>query len=95
MIRLSEEIEVVANALFLLSCVLITVHSYINYKKRKFTQLFITFGYLLLSIGMAITLIKIIMDLDRLFLLIGLPFGIGGILLIFIGLAKERRKKNA
>ena len=95
MIRLNEQFKVVVDLLFLLSCIAITIHSYINYKKRKFSQLFITYGYLLLSIGMAITLVKLIMDLDRLFLLMGIPFGIGGIVLIFIGLAKERHRKDA
>ena len=95
MIKINDQFKVVVDFLFMLSCILITIHSYINYKKRKFTQLFITYGYLLLSIGMAITLVELIMHVSRLFLLTGVPFGIVGIILIFVGLAKERHKKNA
>lgn len=94
MIELYEEYSIVIFLLFLITCIIITIWSYISYRKRKYTQLLVTYGYLLLTIGVAITVIKIIIGINRKFFPIAVPFGIIGFILVIIGNKKERRKNN-
>ncbi len=94
MIGLYEEYKLIIFSLLLIICIIITIWSYIGYRKRKYNQLFITYGYIFLTIGMAITIFKIILHKDRIFFPIVLPFAIIGLVLVTIGERKERRKNN-
>jgi ABC-type iron transport system FetAB permease component len=94
MIELYEECKLAIFLLLLIVCSVITVWSYVSYRKRKYTQLLITYGYLLLTISVAITVVKIIIGMDRKFIPIAVPFGIIGFILVIIGNKNERRKNN-
>ncbi len=93
MIALYEKYKLIIFSLLLFLCIFISIFSFVKYKERKYNQLYYTYGFVLLSTGLVITIVKIIIGMGRILFPIALPFAIIGLILVTIGEIKERRRK--
>ena len=93
MIDLYLKYRLLVFSLLLFICLFSSVYSYIGYKKGKYNQLYYTYGHVLLSMGLVITLMKIILGMSRMFFPIA-TFAILGFILVTIGEIKERRRNK-
>ena len=94
MIALYAKYRIFIFSFLLITNIVITIYLYLNYRKRKYTQPLLIYGYLLLIIGLVIILITIIFGMDQIFSTVAAALGIIGLLLVGIGTNKERCNKN-